>query len=635
MDRDQDRDRDPDQERVSYPLLPSLPPLPSSRTYTFQPSAPPSAPSEHHSPPLAPPTASSPNSWHAASFYPAEPDLQPDRLFTEPSAPSFYPDLLPTENISYPHHVLASTYSNSPSGLLHQHQQEQQRYPVDEDHVTYPQLKQQDLVVGLFSDRLLSNEQLQEVYQNEFLNNMPQRLARIEHCSETPPQDAEMEAFVAKMRSYETAYEAVQQCRLALFNLERKAKGYASKLWIVQSKSEVAKALCGDGATISHTYTYQYGHHEPEIALKLQKSLNRLFKQRTKYLIRMQFEETSCKLWIHDHLSSYLRTIKAKEQSQESDLHRITEYLDILYNFERSARRQPDFDPLVVVHDTTGRTTSPGPSTPQDVAVENEADHPTNAILQSIQDWITLMAASLLHLGGLREAEYLIVQVLRSRQVSKWAINLIQCGIPTNWFNAYQEFYLTMLQLVLCGASPPTARLSRPEQGLMVTNPLGLGSTLDEDDYLAILDQMDVTIFFNQLLLEHKDMHTQNNGSLFQTDVSRRKALRLIAATRHFFDVLLDGLQRLTKFGVASRRVAQLLCQLAQIFGDHLLVLGPISFEAQYDAHSSVARQVLQIAISLDFASPQDTNRNCTLMFIEHHLLSKANWTTFFWKYSE
>jgi len=583
----QDPDNSGPDLEPTYPPLPTYP-LPSSRSaYAFQPSAPPSAP------PLSVPSA--PTSWHAASFNPAGPDLQPDRLLTEPSAPVFYPDLdrFTAEDVSYPYYALAPSLHSNKSWPPQQDQ-----YQDREDRVAYRQLRLDRL--DLSNSHLLPNTQLQLVYQNEFLKNLPERLSRIEHGSEaalasTGPHGAEMQDFVTKMRSFETAYEAVQQCRLALFSLERKAKGYASKLWTVQSKSELAKATCGDGATMSHTYTYQYGHHEPEVAIKLQKSLSRLFKQRTKYLMRMQFEETSCKLWIQDHLSSYLSTIKDKEKYQERDLKRITDYLDILFTFERSARRQPDFDRLAEER-ALAKNKSPDPSTPENNAEavddDDEADRPVNAILQSIHDWIALMAAPLLHRGSFQEAEYLIIQVLRSRRVSTWAIQLIQCSVPANWSSGYQEFYLTVLQLVLCGTSLPKARLSAlPAPNLGMDSLLVLRSGLDETDYLAILDQMDVTLFLNQLLLEHKGMHNQVD-TLFQTNVSKQKMLRLFAATRHFFDVFFDGLQGLTKFGVASRRVGQLLCQLTQILGDYLLVLGPLSSDVVQNTYTSLARQV-------------------------------------------
>ncbi|GJJ71874.1 ectopic P granules protein 5 [Entomortierella parvispora] len=595
---DRDRDQDTLDQGSSYPPLP-LPPLPSSTSaYAFQPSAPPSAP------------LPAPTSWHAASFNPSGPDLQPDRLLTEPSAPVFYPDpdQFATESVSYPHYALSPSSPSSPSTSRHyrsEKDQYQDQYQ-DQDRVVYPQLRSVQL--DLSNNHLIPNSQLQEVYQNDFLRNLPRRLSKIEHSSEaalssTGPHGAEMQDFVAKMRSFETAYEAVQQCRLALFNLERKAKGYASKLWTVQSKSEVAKATCGDGATMSHTYTYQYGHHEPEVAVKLQKSLNRLFKQRTKYLIRMQFEETSCKLWIQDHLSSYLSTIKNREHYSESDLGRITNYLDILFSFERSARRQPDFDSLAEEH-ALARIKSPDPSTPENddeaALEEDEAGRPTNAIFQSIHDWIVLMAAPLLHRGSFKEAEYLVIQVLRSRRVSTWGIQLIQCSIPAKWSSAYQEYYLTVLQLVLCGASLPKARLADvPESGHGTGPSLELCSGLGEADYLAILDQMDIAPFLNQLLLEHKDMHS-HISTLFQTNVSKQKMFRLFAATRHLFDVLFNGLERLTTFGVASRRLAQLICQLTRILGDHLLVLGPLSSDIRQNTCNSSASPSATIQSELD-----------------------------------
>ncbi|KAF8936033.1 Ectopic P granules protein 5 [Dissophora ornata] len=448
-----------------------------------------------------------------------------------------------------------------------------------------------------------SSELLRELYDNDYLKDLPRRLAEYEGSSS---KDGEADNFLDRMRSYEAAHEAVQQSRLAIFNLQQKAKGYASKLWMVQTKSEVAKASCGDGATISHNYSYQYGHHEPEVVTKLKKSLNRIFKQKTKSLVRNQFEEASCRLWIQDHIATFLNSVQGKndagntETEQESrgtprrrssntrDLERVKGYLDILFQFERSARRQPDFETDAGKRKAEGILENPA------VTLDEPKDEPegskSNSILQSIQGWIALLAAALLQYGSFLEREYLTIQVLRSRQVAGWAANFIQCDIPTTWSDQFQNFYISELELVLCGTS-----LCRKEP--LSDMALVLGSELEEEDYLALLDQLDLTLFFNRVLIEHKEMHS-NDGSILQRELSQRAAIRLLTTTRRLFDIVIHSLRRLTTFPVVSKRISQMLCQLAQILGDYLLVLGPMGSNMQHNKINdqvTLSRQVSDI----------------------------------------
>lgn len=394
------------------------------------------------------------------------------------------------------------------------------------------------------------------------------------------------DAFFHHLKSYEVAYEAVQQSHLAIFNLQQKAKGYASKLWAVQTKSEIAKATCGDGATIAHNYSYQVGQHEPKVAEKLKKSLARLHKQRTKSLLRMQFEESSSRLWIQDHIAEFLNNVHWTSDS-ETGLQRARRYLDILFPFERSVRRQPDFDMTTEERqaDATGSGASVSSSdetvTRAEVSISSAT---TNSILRSIHGWIDLLAAAVLAFGGFEEREHLIVQVLCSRQVFSWATIYVQCNTPTTWSRDFEEFYLTELQLVLCGSALLDRNATKQPVSDMI---LDVGSMLDEDDCSALLDQMDVAVFFNRLLDEHSEMHNYD-GTLYQKDVSEREALQALATTRRIFDILLCGLERRIGFPMVAKRLSQTLCQLAQILGDHLLVLGPIKSKVLSDETLSI-----------------------------------------------
>ncbi|KAF9540698.1 Ectopic P granules protein 5 [Mortierella hygrophila] len=598
-----------------YPLIPPLPlPLSSKYSHTFQPSAPPSAPPPTSSPwasaPVYPstdshsysPTTYTPsypvdyttnhqaedytaydsatNPWHAPSHSPTKEDLQPEQpLYPEPSAPPIYP-VLPIE----------SNYHN----FHHQHQHKGRQYPhsawdgqnADHDQTpSYPRLDSTFLIQHPSSK--VSAQRLRELYSNRFLQDLPQRLSDYERSSVTHSvDDSNKDAFFHYLKSYEVAYEAVQQSHLAIFNLQQKAKGYASKLWAVQTKSEIAKAICGDGATIAHNYSYQVGQHEPKVAEKLKKSLSRLHKQRTKSLLRMQFEESSSRLWIQDHIAEFLNSVHWKSDS-EAGLQRARNYLDILFHFERSVRRQPDFDTAAEERQASAAGSDASVSS-SDEAVRG-ADQlvssvATNSILRSIHGWADLLAGAVLAFGGFKEREHLIVQVLRSRQVADWATNYVQCNPPTIWSQDFEEFYLTQLQLVLCGSASLDHEATKEPVSDMS---LDIGSTLDEDDCSALLDQMDVAVFFNRMLDEHSGMHS-NDGTLYQKDLSEREALQALTTTRRIFDILLRGLEKRIGFTVVAKRLSQTLCQLAQILGDHLLVLGPIKSKAISDETFSI-----------------------------------------------
>lgn len=598
-----------------YPLIPPLPlPLSSKYSHTFQPSAPPSAPPPTSSPwasaPVYPstdshsysPTTYTPsypadyttnhqaedytaydsaaNPWHASSHSPTKEDLQPEQpLYPEPSAPPIYPNLPVESNYHHFHHQ-------------HQHQERQYQHSAwdgqnaDHDQTpSYPRLDSTFLIQHRHSN--VSAQRLRELYSNRFLQDLPRRLSDYERSSVVHSvDDSNNDAFFHHLKSYEVAFEAVQQSHLAIFNLQQKAKGYASKLWAVQTKSEIAKATCGDGATIAHNYSYQVGQHEPKVAEKLKKSLSRLHKQRTKSLLRMQFEESSNRLWIQDHIAEFLNSVPWKSDS-EAGLQITRRYLDILFHFERSVRRQPDFD-RATGEGQAGVAGSDASVSLLDDSVtsleESVSSAATNSILRSIHGWIDLLAGALLAFGGFEEREHLIVQVLRSRQVANWATNYVQCNPPTMWSQDFEEFYLTQLQLVLCGSTPLGHEATKEAVSDMS---LDIGLTLDEDDCSALLDQMDVPVFFNRMLDEHSGMHSYD-GTLYQRDMSEREALQALTTTRRIFDILLRGLERRIGFTVVAKRLSQTLCQLAQILGDHLLVFGPIKSKALTDETFSI-----------------------------------------------
>ncbi|KAF9362462.1 Ectopic P granules protein 5 [Mortierella sp. NVP85] len=381
---------------------------------------------------------------------------------------------------------------------------------------------------------------------------------------------------------------------MQIHELQKKADGYASKLWRVKTKTVVKNTTCGDGAAISHNYSFQYGHYETKVAAKLEKTLDKHLSLRSIQQIQVAFEESDSRLWIEDHIATFLSSAAWANETQPDnstsiDFHgscqqflmHVRGYLAILFHFERSVRRRPDFGARAETEANSETEAeeeelktdkSPSNRSSQSDRRSEDSVDASNSVLQSIHGWISLLAATLLRHGSYLDYEYLTFQVLRTRRIKSWAATFIQCNVPTTWSKAFQDFYITELELVLCGGPLYKQASSHPIDAFSEAA-LIEPSDLEEDDYSAILDQLDVTLFFDRLLHEHKEIDN-NNESYRLEEPSERLALQLFTTIRHMFDILLRALERLKKFSLISKRIAQLLCQLMTILADHLPDLG-------------------------------------------------------------
>lgn len=440
---------------------------------------------------------------------------------------------------------------------------------------------------------------------------LSQRQTEFESVATTPATTEQAnEVFFKRVRSYVDAHDQDQQYKMEIHELQKKADGYASKLWRVKTKAGVKNSTCGDGAAISYNYSFQYGHYETKVATKLEKTLDKHLNLRSNEQVQVAFEESDCRLWIEDHIATFLSSVAWVNETQPDDnstpipspgsyqqfLLHLKGYLDILFHFERSVRRRPDFE---VGTETEAKSEaeeegeelkadkSPSSRSSQsDNGSEGSADA-SSSVLQSIHSWISLLAAALLRHGGYLDYEYLTFQVLRTRHIKSWAANFIQCNLPHTWSKGFQDFYITELELVLCGSSLYRQATLHPIDAFSEAT-LIEPSDLDEEDYSAILDQLDVTLFFDRLLHEHKEVY-RNNESYHLEEPSERAALQLFTTIRHLFDIHLRALERLKKFGVISKRIAQLLCQLTTILGDHLPDLGSIFCNAEFTGNGTVS----------------------------------------------
>ncbi|KAG0228651.1 Ectopic P granules protein 5, partial [Actinomortierella wolfii] len=537
-------------EQQSDPLLP---PLPSTlHQYTFQPSA----PLEHASaPPLYPHmTGTLPNAeWSDNVPHECAADITLSS-FSAPSAPPLYP-------------VLQDTSSPSPYPSLIGHN------PITSSPASYTP---KTTVLPSFAYVLpirngLSRNELHDLYRppsdiSDILSDFERRSTMAVHNND----------LYDYMNAYERASASAQQTNLALFRLQQKAKGYAGKLWTVRTKTEVVQAACADGATISHSYSYQIGNYEPDMAAKLKKSLQRLMVKKSRLLVRQKFEEMTCRLWIEDKISSVLNnaswaTQDHHKERRDSDMFRedleiVKKYLDVLFYFERTVRRQPDFDDgdKETLEEIKTEKTSSDAENADGTGAADDADQSPNGVILSIRRWITLLVAAILEYGNYSDRIYLLMHVFRSRHAATWSATFLQCTIPKHWSDPFLDYYLLQYSLILCGPSPLTTK----EEGVTLL----WGQNLDEDDYLAIIDQLDIPIFFQRLVDHYCSPSSSNSGKVHRGYVERR-CLRVLAICHSMFDWTITGLERHLQYPVMAKRLVQTLCQLCQILGDHLMVL--------------------------------------------------------------
>ncbi|KAG0254083.1 Ectopic P granules protein 5 [Actinomortierella ambigua] len=608
----------------------ALPPLPPTfLQYTFQPSAPleqASAPPLYpHAPASVPGQEPSVPRWGDAGeqylYHHHHPDatspITPSLPFSTPSAPPLYP-------------ALHDTISPSP-------------YPSLERDLTTPSpiYHAPDAAAALpaFSYVLpvrsgLSKKELRDLFIPP--SDTTQALSAFERRSKMAVHHSDLYDY---MNAYERASASIQQTKVALFQLQQKAKGYAGKLWTVQTKTEVVQATCADGATISHSYSYQVGNFEPDMAAKLKKSLLRLKVKKARLLVRQQFEETTCRLWIEDKLSAMLNGASwaAKDQQRETldptivrkDLETVKAYLDVLFYFERTVRRQPDFDDeqhgnlegtdQKVVGDDKAVD---GDNDAANTSATDEKSLPPNTVMQSIRRWITMLVAVVLEYGDYDDRIYLLMHVFRSRHAASWSATFLQCAVPKHWSDPFLDFYLLQYALVLCGPSSSATK----EEGVTLL----WGHNFDEDDYLAIIDQLDIPVFFQRLVDHYCSSSSSNSGKIHQGYVERR-CLRVLAICHSLFDWTITGLERRLQYPVMAKRLVQTLCQLCQILGDHLMVLrtpseGPLSLQSamtpvQTEVDSLFLR-VLRSIIALPAHGLWNFLPSIPFQFMSHHAIA-------------
>ncbi|KAI8877890.1 hypothetical protein K501DRAFT_337119 [Backusella circina FSU 941] len=144
----------------------------------------------------------------------------------------------------------------------------------------------------------------------------------------------------------------------------------------------------------------------------------------------------------------------------------------------------------------------------------------------NIQEWITKVSTAYLHMCPIQGLSFLIQHLVHIRHISTWAIPLIQLNYNNFTQIAHGNNYTMLLALVF-------------DKEVVWT----------EDDYLAVLDQM--------------DMVTTCSGMMESASIED-----VLSFSKQVMDIILVPLERRASFRNLSRRLSQITTQLAQLVYD-------------------------------------------------------------------
>lgn len=501
---------------------------------------------------------------HEAVLYPTISEISTDfiatapPLFDETPAEHLYPSISDVEASAPPFHYIMDV---EPAPMQ----------PVRRlSSAPYLQLASESaLNTRVTAIEALSEEDLKSFYVNQQLEDLPEKM----DAFWTQAGDI-YDAFYARVRDFEKAHGEVQTTRLAIYKLQNTARNIASRTWMIESKTEVTQAKCGDGADITHTYSYQVAKYQASESSRLAKVLTKLREESNTRLYRFMYESKLAKLWVQNYIDDFIwdspvyqacaddvqlaeLSSKVEPNQFREEVSKLKHMLDVLFYFEITAKRRIDFE-------------SRQQETPEDEkgpGVDGEGEQAISVFVRDIRGWISHLASALLRVATNSDRRFIFLHALRCNGIAEWGAGLIQCPLPDKWTDNFVDEYLLLIHLLL----NPTDNHGGGELGPSISEKSKRTPVLSEDDYLVILDQFNVPAFFDRLVTEHL-LRSKDADSVPLNRTADRFLLRLFAVSNDLLRTLTCALSifPLQQFPNLIKRVAQIISQVSRILGSQI-----------------------------------------------------------------
>ncbi|RUS23381.1 hypothetical protein BC937DRAFT_93325 [Endogone sp. FLAS-F59071] len=501
---------------------------------------------------------------HEAPLYPTIPDISTaviataPPLFDETPSEHLYPSVSDVEASAPPFHYIMDV---EPAPM-----QPMRRL----SSAPYLQLASESVLnTRVTAVEALSEEDLKSFYVNQQLEDLPEKMD-IFWAQAGDIYDA----FYSRVRNFEKAHGEVQTTKLAIYKLQNTARNIASRTWIIESKTEVTQAKCGDGADITHTYSYQVAKYQASESSRLAKVLAKLREEANTRLYRFMYESKLAKLWVQNYIDDFIwdspvfqacaddvqlagLSSKVEPNQFREEVSKLKHMLDVLFYFEIIAKRRIDFE-------------SRQQETPEDEkgsGVGGEGEQAISVFVRDIRGWISHLASALLRVATNSDRRFIFLHALRCNGIAEWGAGLIQCPLPDKWTDDFVDEYLLLIHLLL----NPTDNHGDGELGPSISEKSKRTPVLSEDDYLVILDQFNIPAFFDRLVTEHL-LRFKDADSVSPNRAADRFLLRLFAVSNDLLRTLTCALSIFPReqFPNLIKRVAQIVSQVSRILGSQI-----------------------------------------------------------------
>ncbi|KAG2224294.1 hypothetical protein INT45_012862 [Circinella minor] len=327
--------------------------------------------------------------------------------------------------------------------------------------------------------------------------------------------------------------------------------------WKLEPNYTMLQGKCGDGSEITHEYQGQQAVFQTAESTRLKQILEQHRNNINPALYQCLFEAKLARittqtliddtLWslqnrprlrMYDNNAGQPVLLAEQEQERQQDLMVMRRLLHSLFAAERlySTSQQQQQQQQQETTETT------------DIETEE-----VSAFIKDVRTWILNVSAVYLRLATLHDRIDLLLHLLRSPGTTQWAASLIQYIYrrdDQHW-SIFMEEYLTMMSILF-------------DYSLHENKP-----KWNEDDYLTALDQLGIVYVFDTL------------SSAILRQSGNHEALFVFGDK---LIILLNiGIQTFSnqQYTNAMKRLAQIICKIAQVLMDRMCAKRDIKDEAQ------------------------------------------------------
>ncbi|KAJ3105254.1 Ectopic P granules protein 5 [Phlyctochytrium planicorne] len=436
----------------------------------------------------------------------------------------------------------------------------------------FDKLNADDLEVSPVIIEALPDEILSTVYINPHLASHSKAVEEFRGSATHFPVG---DIFFERIKEYEHSLLESGRSKMKLQVLITNASSIASRVWTLRKTSSTQDDRCGDNNRIRHTYTSEDSVLNQEELTALGTVLSSL-REETHYKYKTSlFKAKLVKLWIQNHLDEFLTNfnpdLAVRGQPDASDKDTLKHFLDILFFFERKSFVRQSLD---------------------DPAISTQVDWTVSPFSKDIRGWITHLMSALLPAATFDDQRYILLHYLRTEGISRWGASFIQWPIPKPWSEAFLSHYLTVIHAILSPIEEVEEAMKHKEFELsqirdslkqletldwIVVDEKDLDQELhsakttiiDEDDYLALMDQLNSMPIFISYLQEA--LAGQIHG--YSPNEVDNLFLHIFAVTSHLHSSLSQGLNLFSfrQYPFMIKRIAQLITDISRSLCDFLL----------------------------------------------------------------